>query len=110
MFSVTGLEFSFTQAPPSMKSVIQALWLLNVAFGNVIVVIVAELRAFKSQAHEFFLFALLMFIDMGLFSLLSLRYKYVEYQRSDTENIALESGKKDDHRKEGVTNQGFTTE
>lgn len=28
MFSVTGLEFSFTQAPNSMKSVLQAAWLL----------------------------------------------------------------------------------
>lgn len=28
MFSVTGLEFSFTQAPQSMKSVLQAAWLL----------------------------------------------------------------------------------
>lgn len=40
MFSVTGLEFSFTQAPESMKSVIQGCWLLTVAFGNVIVVII----------------------------------------------------------------------
>lgn len=28
MFSVTGLEFSFTQAPESMKSVLSAMWLL----------------------------------------------------------------------------------
>lgn len=40
MFSVTGLEFSFTQAPESMKSVIQGCWLLTVAFGNLIVVII----------------------------------------------------------------------
>jgi dipeptide/tripeptide permease len=29
MFSVTGLEFSFTQAPSSMKSVICACWLVS---------------------------------------------------------------------------------
>lgn len=33
MFSVTGLEFSFTQAPNSMKSVLQATWLL-VSFSS----------------------------------------------------------------------------
>merc|ERR1719431_2048360 len=41
MFSVTGLEFSFSQAPDSMKSVLQAAWLLTTAFGNVIVILIA---------------------------------------------------------------------
>ena len=49
MLSITGLEFSYSQAPTSMKSVVQASWLLTVAFGNVIVVIVAEARAFESR-------------------------------------------------------------
>jgi solute carrier family 15 (oligopeptide transporter), member 1 len=55
MFSVTGLEFAFTQAPASMKSVLTAAWLLTVAFGNLIVVIVAEAKAFESQASIFLL-------------------------------------------------------
>src|SRR5690606_12923742 len=36
MVSITGLEFSYTQAPPSMKSVVMSLWLLSVAAGNFI--------------------------------------------------------------------------
>ncbi|KAH8295974.1 hypothetical protein KR018_012556, partial [Drosophila ironensis] len=75
MFSVTGLEFSYAQAPPSMKSVLQACWLLTVAFGNVIVVIIAEAALFDSQASEFFLFAGLMFADMLLFMFMAYRYK-----------------------------------
>lgn len=39
----------FSQAPASMKSVVQAAWLLTVAFGNLIVVIVADLEIFKYQ-------------------------------------------------------------
>ena len=42
-------SLSFIQAPESMKSVLQAAWLLNVAFGNIIVIIVAEAKAFDSQ-------------------------------------------------------------
>lgn len=75
MFSVTGLEFSYSQAPLAMKSVLQACWLLTVAIGNVIVVIIAELALFDSQASEFFLFAGLMFADMLLFMFMAYRYK-----------------------------------
>ncbi|XP_017145485.1 peptide transporter family 1 isoform X1 [Drosophila miranda] len=75
MFSVTGLEFSYAQAPPSMKSVLQACWLLTVAFGNVIVVIIAEAALFDSQASEFFLFAGLMFGDMLIFMVMAYYYQ-----------------------------------
>ena len=51
MFSITGLEFSFTQAPQSMKSVLQACWLLSVAIGNMLVVVIAELKFFESQVR-----------------------------------------------------------
>ena len=47
MFSVTGLEFAFTQAPISMKSLLQAAWLLTVAIGNLIVIIIAETSLMK---------------------------------------------------------------
>lgn len=53
MFSVTGLEFAFTQAPTSMKSLLQAVWQLTVAVGNLIVVIIAEGSWFKSQVSNF---------------------------------------------------------
>ncbi|RMX37229.1 hypothetical protein pdam_00011389 [Pocillopora damicornis] len=42
MFSVTGLGFAYSQAPASMKSVLQSFWLLTVAFGDLIVVILAS--------------------------------------------------------------------
>ena len=34
MVSITGLEFSYAQAPNRLKSVVMALWLLTIAFGN----------------------------------------------------------------------------
>ncbi|KAJ0070273.1 hypothetical protein NL108_007607, partial [Boleophthalmus pectinirostris] len=49
MFSVTGLEFSYSQAPSNMKAVLQAGWLLTVAVGNFIVLIVAELAKLPKQ-------------------------------------------------------------
>ncbi|BFG02290.1 peptide transporter family 1 [Drosophila madeirensis] len=76
MFSVTGLEFSFTQAPKSMKSVLQACWLLSVAVGNMIVVLIAEFKLASSQSGEFALFACLMLVDMVLFLWLARNYQY----------------------------------
>lgn len=89
MFSVTGLEFSFTQAPASMKSVLQSVWLLTVAFGNMIVILIVEGNFLDAQWKEFFLFAGLMLVDMFIFMAMAFRYKYVELG-SSTEDIAVE--------------------
>ncbi|CAG9781873.1 unnamed protein product [Diatraea saccharalis] len=89
MFSVTGLEFSFTQAPASMKSVLQSIWLLTVAFGNLIVVLIVEGNFLDAQWKEFFLFAGLMLVDMLIFTAMAFRYKYVEL-KSSTEDLQVE--------------------
>uniref|UniRef100_A0A8C3IW07 Solute carrier family 15 member 1 n=1 Tax=Chrysemys picta bellii TaxID=8478 RepID=A0A8C3IW07_CHRPI len=49
VFSVTGLAFSYSQAPSNMKSVLQAGWLLTVAVGNIIVLIVAGASKLSEQ-------------------------------------------------------------
>jgi len=43
MVSVTCLEFSYTQAPPKMKSFVMALYLLSVSAGNVLTALVNRL-------------------------------------------------------------------
>ncbi|XP_042901702.1 solute carrier family 15 member 1 isoform X2 [Parasteatoda tepidariorum] len=78
MFSITGLEFSYSQAPLSMKSVLQAAWLLTVAFGNLIVTIVAETELVEKKSSELFMFAILMGIDMLIFAVMAYFYKYVK--------------------------------
>ncbi|CAO1383586.1 unnamed protein product [Diamesa tonsa] len=83
MFSVTGLQFSFTQAPESMKSVLQGCWQLTVAFGNLIIIIIAELKIFDSQKYEFALFAVLMFVDMAIFAWLAYRFQAIPLEKLD---------------------------
>jgi len=92
LISVTGLEFSYSQAPPSMKAVITACWLLTVAIGNIIVLIVAEAAFFESQANEFFLFAGLVVAAGVAFAFLSVRYVYVD-EREFEEEILQEQEK-----------------
>ncbi|KAM7348691.1 peptide transporter family 1 isoform 2-T2 [Cochliomyia hominivorax] len=111
MFSVTGLEFSYSQAPLAMKSVLQACWLLTVAIGNVIVVIIAELALFDSQASEFFLFAGLMFADMLLFMFMAYRYK-PNNPMSESETAPLTEkdnvDTKEEKKLEGIDNKAAT--
>jgi len=76
--SVTGLEFSYSQAPQSMKSVLTSFWLLTVSIGNIIVLIIAETSLIPSQADEYFLFAGLIAFAAIVFLFLAMRYKYVD--------------------------------
>ncbi|XP_042350695.1 solute carrier family 15 member 1 [Plectropomus leopardus] len=78
MFSVTGLEFSYSQAPSNMKAVLQAGWLFTVAIGNFIVLIVAELAKIPKQWAEYVLFACLLFAVCCIFSIMAYFYTYID--------------------------------
>ncbi|XP_052561872.1 solute carrier family 15 member 1-like [Tympanuchus pallidicinctus] len=78
VFSVTGLEFSYSQAPSNMKSVLQAGWLLTVAFGNIIVLIVAGASKLSEQWAEYVLFAALLFAVCIIFAVMAYFYTYTD--------------------------------
>uniref|UniRef100_A0A8W4FLG4 Solute carrier family 15 member 1 n=1 Tax=Sus scrofa TaxID=9823 RepID=A0A8W4FLG4_PIG len=77
VFSVTGLEFSYSQAPSNMKSVLQAGWLLTVAVGNIIVLIVAGAGQFSEQWAEYVLFAGLLLAVCIIFAIMARFYTYI---------------------------------
>nr|XP_022904377.1 peptide transporter family 1-like [Onthophagus taurus] len=100
MYSITGLEFAYNQAPKSMKSVVQAGWLLTTAFGNLIVVIIEALQSFDDESSAFFLYASLMIVDMALFAFMAYRYTYVVRDDEDEDD-----GKKKELN--GADNDGY---
>jgi len=87
LFSITGLEFAYTQSPTTMKAVVQALYLLTTAGGNLIdwIVVAALSPYFKKQWHEFLTFASIMVLDALILVFLAIRYKYVDYTSSGEE-------------------------
>lgn len=84
MLSVTGLEFAYSQAPATMKSVCQATWLLTVASGNWIVILVTlidPVRLFTDkyvQAWNFLVWSCILGLGIGLFAVVAHHYKYME--------------------------------
>lgn len=85
MVSITGLEFSYTQAPNSMKSFIMGLWLLSISLGNGFTAVVNMFirnhdGTYKLDSVEYFwFFAILMFITSIAFVFLAVRYKTEHY-------------------------------
>lgn len=85
MVSITGLEFSYTQAPNSMKSFLMGIWLLSVSLGNGItaivnMIIVNDDGTYKLDGSEYFwFFAGLMFVTAVAFIFVAMRYKVESY-------------------------------
>jgi len=84
LFSITGYEFAYSQAPNSMKSVVFALYLLTDAVGNVIILIITSVTSFGADLTWLFLiYACLMFVITVVFIVISIRYKYTTYVNED---------------------------
>jgi POT family proton-dependent oligopeptide transporter len=73
LVSVTGLEFSYTQAPRSMRSTIMSIWFLTVFLGNLLTFLVQFVRL--SGVAYFSFFALLMLAAALAFRQVARRYR-----------------------------------
>src|SRR6266571_3633485 len=99
MVSITGLEFSYTQSPNSMKSSVMALWLLTVASGEFFV---GKVNAWdlnvdgtrKLTDYQYFtFFTILMFAAAVVFVVVACFYKgrtYLQTQQLTLDEIATE--------------------
>ena len=85
MISVTCLEFSYTQAPRSMKSLVFGLFMASVALGNLFTslvntVILNEDGTSKLEGESYYLFfAGAMFLTALLFVPVAMKYKEKTY-------------------------------
>jgi dipeptide/tripeptide permease len=77
------LQFAYTQAPPQMKSVLQAFFSMIIGGGNLIVALIASTRIFESIAYEYLLFAGIVYAAMIVFTILAARYEFVDEKKDD---------------------------
>jgi len=110
MNSATGLEFAYTQAPPSMKSVVQAFWLLTTCIGNLIDVFLVEIDLWPTQTGEYFILAIIMFCAAMLFVFLSMfYYEYVPEDAfsEDFDDIEETNESKPTKQADGAENDAY---
>ena len=94
LVSATGLEFAYSQAPPSMKGTIMSLWMLAVTVGNLWVLLTnAAVRnqtakdwiagtGMSENAFLMFFFALFAFVAALAFAVYARRYPMQDHYRS----------------------------
>ncbi|CAD5227431.1 unnamed protein product [Bursaphelenchus xylophilus] len=80
MFSITGNEFSYTEAAVSMKSVVGALFLLTNCLGDLLIIVITMLDLFENNATAAFFYAGFMAVVMGIFIILAaFFYEYAHF-------------------------------
>ncbi|VDO97352.1 unnamed protein product [Soboliphyme baturini] len=77
LFSISGLDFAYSQADDSMKSILTALWLLTVFLGNICTMLISGTNIFPNPSIEFFTYVGLMLIVLVIFAALARRYQYL---------------------------------
>ncbi|CAJ0609747.1 unnamed protein product [Cylicocyclus nassatus] len=87
LFSITGYEFAYSQSAPSMKALVQAMWLLTTAVGDSIIVLITALNLFNNMATEFFAYAGAMCIVIIIFALMSIFYYDYNYYTKEKKPI-----------------------
>jgi POT family proton-dependent oligopeptide transporter len=89
MIYLTGLEFSYTQAPPAMKSFVMSLYLLTVSLGNMFTALVNTViqrpdgTSRLEGANYFWFFCLLMLASTVVFVFVAMRYQGKTYLQGD---------------------------
>ena len=89
LVSITCLEFSYTQAPPQMKSFIMSLYLLSVSAGNVIIALVnrftkdADGNSTLVGAEYYWFFTKMMAVAAVVFIAVGLLYRPRDYMQAE---------------------------
>lgn len=95
MVSITSLEFSYTQAPNSMKSFILSFWLIAVAIGNLFTALVnlfmvkEDGSLWLEGASYFWFFTILMLVAAVLFFVVNKNYKEETFIQSKEDLIEI---------------------
>merc|ERR1712167_51768 len=102
MISVSGLEYTYAQAPKSMKAVVSSLWLLPVFLGNMYDIYMGTVIDFKRHAFKIHKFNVY-FAIFATFVFMWIASKYVSAEEEEEERKRAEA-----QREEGTSTGSCT--
>uniref|UniRef100_A0A915IA06 Uncharacterized protein n=1 Tax=Romanomermis culicivorax TaxID=13658 RepID=A0A915IA06_ROMCU len=79
LISVSGVEFAYNQASPSMKSVLQAFRLITICAGQIIDMAISGSGIIHDMATEFVFWTIFATAGLVWFFYLAARYQYVDF-------------------------------
>lgn len=84
--SITGLEYAFTKAPPSMKSFVMSMFLLTTAFGSALGIALSPTAVDPSLEWMYVGLCVATIIAGGIFWLIFRRYNATEEEMNSLED------------------------
>jgi len=87
LLSISGLEFAYEEAPPSMKGSITAIFQVTTAVGNAMITVLSLINA--SVAMKDFIFAGIIFLILIVFTFIAYFYKYRADEQDDSRNLNI---------------------
>ncbi|XP_023221491.1 peptide transporter family 2-like [Centruroides sculpturatus] len=79
MFYISAMEFGYSEAPTSMKSIIQSCFFLDSALANFMILIVQQMKFLGKESHKLFIYFGLAVLDIMVLILVAYKYKYRNY-------------------------------
>ncbi|KAI6243120.1 Peptide transporter family 1 [Aphelenchoides fujianensis] len=88
LFAIPGLEFSYTQAAPSMKSIVGGFYLVTMGVGDTCIVIFTILFRGMNPATVCFIYAALMLAVIVIFGFMAVfYYQYADIDEEEDELV-----------------------
>lgn len=94
LVSITGLEWSYSQAPPRMKSLIMSLWLASVTLGNAFTALVNKVierpgdKPLLDGTSYYWFFVIAMLVTAVVWIPVSMRFREKTYIQEDGSGAA----------------------
>ncbi|KAI6233476.1 Peptide transporter family 1 [Aphelenchoides fujianensis] len=95
LFAIPGLEFSYTQAAPSMKSIVGGFYLVTMGVGDTCIVIFTILFRNMNAATVCFIYAALMLAVIVIFGFMAVfyyQYADIDEEVEELEECSLSEG------------------